>query len=168
MDVRNKVNLLGLFSHGLARLGCVALFAMMGLTVVDVVGRYAFNSPLLGAFELTEFLVLIMVFSFVGYTQAEKSHVTVEILVDRLPRKTQSFIDLFNYGVGLILMTLVTWKGFEKAMEAWATGESPMNLPVPDYPFVFFMAFGCAVMCIEFVRDLLRTWTRIQKGGNPQ
>jgi TRAP-type C4-dicarboxylate transport system permease small subunit len=35
---------------------------MMCLTTVDVVGRYVFNSPVLGAFELTEFLVLILIF----------------------------------------------------------------------------------------------------------
>jgi hypothetical protein len=31
-----------------------------------------------------------------------------------------------------------------------------MNLPVPEYPFVFFLAFGCGIMCIELVRDVLR------------
>ena len=39
-----------------ALLGVVAsaiLFAMMLLTVVDVVARYAFNRPLRGAFEVT-------------------------------------------------------------------------------------------------------------------
>lgn len=152
--------MMGLFSHSLARLGCIALFAMMCLTVVDVVGRYVFNSPILGAFELTEFLVLITVFSFLGYAQSQKAHVTVDILVDRFPKNIRFFVNLVNYTVCLLLFILIAWKGFEKALEALETGEKPMNLPVPDYPFIFFLFLGCAVMCIEFIRDMIRIFVK--------
>lgn len=163
MNLRNIVNILGIFSHALSRLGCVALFAMMGLTVVDVVGRYAFNSPILGAFEITSFLVAILVYSFLGYAQSQKTHVTVDILVNTFPQKAQSVVKLFNYFIGLFMMILISWKGFEKAMESMETGDSPMNLPVQIYPFVFFLAFGCGVMCIEFFRDILRSIEKLKK-----
>ncbi len=155
---------MGVFSHYLSRLGCVSLFAMMCLTVVDVVGRYVFNSPILGAFELTEFLVSITVFSFLGYAQSQKIHVTVDILFDRFPKNFQGLINLVNYTVCVILLFLISWKGFEKALEALETGEKPMNLPVFDYPFVFFLSLGCAVMCIEFIRDIIRTIVKRKKG----
>jgi len=157
MNIRKFVNILDIFSYILSRLGCVALFLMMALTVVDVVGRYAFNSPILGAFEITSFLVSILVFSFLGYAQSQKSHVTVDLLVNTFPKKVQSVVKLFNYIVGLVMMILISWKGFETALESMEAGDSPMNLPVPEHPFVFFMAFGCAIMCIEFLRDILRT-----------
>lgn len=163
MNIRNFVNILGIFSYILSKLGCVALFAMMGLTVVDVVGRYVFNSPILGAFEITSFLVSILVFSFLGFAQAQKSHVTVDILVTTFSGRAQSIVKLFNYGVGLFMMILISWKGFEKAIEAMETGDSPMNLSVPIYPFVFFMAFGCGIMCIEFLRDILRTIIKLKE-----
>ncbi len=163
MNIRNLVNILGIFSYTLSRLGCAALFAMMGLTVVDVVGRYVFNSPILGAFELTSFLVSIMIYSFLGYAQSQKSHVTVDILVNAFPQKAQSIVKLFNYIVGLIIMILFSWKGIEKAIEAMETGDSPMNLPIPIYPFVFFLAFGCAIVCIEFIRDILRTSYKLKE-----
>ena len=41
------------------------LFAMMALTFVDVIGRYVVNSPLLGAYELTEVLLALVVFGAV-------------------------------------------------------------------------------------------------------
>lgn len=157
MNIRNVVNILGIFSYVLSRLGCVALCLMMGLTVVDVVGRYVFNSPILGAFEITSFLVSILVFSFLGYAQSQKSHVTVDILVNTFPERTQSVVKLINYTIALFMMILISWKGFEKAMEAMESGDSPMNLPIPIHPFVFFLAFGCGIMCIEFIRDILRT-----------
>lgn len=151
---------MGIFSYILSRLGCVALCSMMGLTVVDVLGRYVFNSPILGAFEITSFLVSILVFSFLGYAQSQKAHVTVDILVNAFSEKAQSVVKLINYTIALFIMILISWKGFEKAVESMETGDSPMNLPVPIHPFVFFMAFGCVIMCIEFIRDILRTFVK--------
>ena len=52
--------------HADALLGVVAsaiLFAMMALTVVDVVARYVFSRPLRGAFEITELLLLALIFA---------------------------------------------------------------------------------------------------------
>lgn len=156
MSIRNVVNITGLFSYLLSRLGCGALFLMMCLTVVDVVGRYLFNAPILGAFEMTEFMVLIMVFSFLGYAQAQKSHVTVEIFFDRFPLKMKAIVSTANYLVCLVIMFIIAWMGCEKGIETFHTGEKPLNLAIPNWPFVFFLSFGSAVMCVEFIRDILR------------
>ncbi|MCF8092874.1 MAG: TRAP transporter small permease [Desulfotignum sp.] len=161
--MRNFVNILGLFSYFLSRLGCVALFAMMCLTVVDVVGRYVFNSPILGAFEITEFMVLVMVFSFLGYAQAQKAHVTVDIVYDKFPANARRIIAIANYIISFIVMLIVCWMGFEKAVETWQTGEKPLNLAVLNYPFVFFLSFGAMVMCIEYIRDVIR---KLQQKGD--
>lgn len=163
MNIEKIIKISGLFSHVFARVGCLALFMMMCLTVVDVIGRFVFNSPILGSFEITQYLIVVMVFSFVGYAQSHKWHVNVDILVNTFPRKAQSLINLFNFTVSLILLGLITWMGFEKAMESMATGDKPMNLPIPQYPFVFFMALGCGVMCIELFRDILKTFGKTTK-----
>ena len=156
MKIRKIFNAMGLFSYLLSRLGCVALSFMMCLTVVDVVSRYVFNSPILGAYEMTEFLVLIMVFSFLGYAQAQKSHVAVDILFECFPVKLKKIISIFNYLICLIIVFVIAWMGYEKAIKTFHTGEKPLNLFIPNYPFVFFLSFGSIVMCVEFVRDILR------------
>ncbi len=63
-------------------------------------------------------------------------------------------------------MILITWMGFEKALEMVGTGESSTNLALPSYPFVFFLVIGCAVLSIEFLKDIVA----IRKSGkaNPQ
>ena len=138
----------------LAYLGCLALFSMMCLTIADVAGRYIFNKPILGAYELTEFMVLVLIFSFLGYTQAHKSHVAVDLFIMFFPQKFKIAIEIFNHLACLAVMILITWMGFEKAIEMMETGESSPNLALPSYPFVFFLVLGCAVLCIEFIRDI--------------
>jgi TRAP-type transport system small permease protein len=139
----------------LAYMGCLALFFMMCLTIADVAGRYIFNKPLLGAYELTEFMVLILVFSFLGYAQIHKSHISVDLFMMFFPDKFKVYFEILNHLASLAIMILITWMGFERAIEMMETGESSPNLALPSYPFVIFLFIGCAVMCIEFLRDIV-------------
>jgi TRAP-type transport system small permease protein len=167
MKSKKVDNFLGIFSYVLSRVGCLALFMMMGFTVLDVSMRYVFNAPILGAYEITQYLIAILIFSFLGYAQAQKIHVSVDILYNVFPTGVRRGIDLLNLTVSLILMFLISWKGWEKAVDAMATGDKLMNLPVPDYPFIFFLTIGCGVMSIEFVRDIIKTFSTSGSGGLP-
>ena len=132
------------------------LFGIMCLTTADVAGRYLFNAPITGVFELTEFMVLILIFSFLAYAQSSKTHVSVDLLVTYFPKKVQRYISLFNHSLCLILMGLITYMGLKRALELVEFQEASPNLLLPIYPFVFFLVLGCVVMCIEYIRDLLR------------
>ncbi len=82
MKTASKIlNIFKRLSTYLAYIGALSLFAMMCLTVADVAGRYIFSKPILGAYELTEFMVLVLIFSFLAYTQAHKSHVAVDLFI---------------------------------------------------------------------------------------
>ncbi len=167
MKTASKIlNIFKRLSTYLAYIGALSLFAMMCLTVADVAGRYIFSKPILGAYELTEFMVLVLIFSFLAYTQAHKSHVAVDLFIVFFPKKFKVFIEIFNHIACLAIMILITWMGFEKALEMVGTGESSTNLALPSYPFVFFLVIGCAVLSIEFLKDIVA----IRKSGkaNPQ
>ncbi len=155
MDFETSWRKLGVISRMFARLGALALFAMMMLTTTDVVCRYALNSPIIGAFEITEFLVLILIFSFIGFTQSQNGHIAVDILFTRFPKRVQLVVGFVNHLVCLLLMGLIAWMGVMTGLELWEVGEKSSNLHIPKYPFAFFLALGCVVACIEYVRDLM-------------
>jgi TRAP-type C4-dicarboxylate transport system permease small subunit len=153
-------------SSKLSYLGSIALFAMMSLTTVDVVGRYFFNKPVLGAFELTEFLVLILIFSFLAPSQANKSHVAVDLVYQHLPAWLRPIIDVLNHLLCLVFMSLIAYRGFVRAFEIKEFGEATSNLGIIKYPFAFFVVFGCAALSIEYLRDLIRLLFVKKKGEN--
>jgi len=156
MKIEAVSDKLGRISSALAYVGAFSLFGIMVLTTADVAGRYLFNAPITGVFELTEFMVLILIFSFLAYTQSGKGHVSVDLLVAHFPKKIRNSIALLNHTLCLVLMGLITYMGFERALELVEYQEASPNLGVPIYPFVFYLVLGCAVMCIEYIRDLLR------------
>lgn len=162
MDKRvDKLHLIiGMPSRLLCYIGSISLFALMCLTAADVLGRYAFNRPITGVFEITEFLVLIVIFSFIGYTQSQKTHVAVDMLVNQFPKAIRFIIDLVNHVICLLLMGLITWMGIENAIELKEVGEATPNLGIPTYPFVIFLVLGCAVLCLEYLKDIIAMFVR--------
>jgi len=58
----------------------LVLAALIGLTCVDVVARYAFNSPFTGAYELSEILLATLIFLALPLTTAAGEHIEVELL----------------------------------------------------------------------------------------
>jgi TRAP-type C4-dicarboxylate transport system permease small subunit len=141
-------------SKFLGYLGAAVLFLMMLLTTVDVASRYIFNSPILGALEITEFMVVTVVFGFLGLTQQEKGHVAVDLVLGNLPARPRRFVGFINRLAGLFILGLITWKTFDRALELMHMKEYSGTLHIPVAPFVFLVALGCGAMCLELARQM--------------
>lgn len=57
-----------------------ALFALMILTVMDVIGRYFLSKPVLGATELTEIGLAIVIFSVMPVVTWRGVHIVVDLI----------------------------------------------------------------------------------------
>jgi len=58
-----------------------------------------------------------------------------------------------------LLMALMTWMAFQRALDLFRAGEASPNLGVPEYPFVLFLMLGAGIMCIEYLRDIIRLFS---------
>src|SRR6188474_2231621 len=63
------------------------LFLMMLLTFVDVVARYLFNFPLRGGFEVTELMLLVLIFAGLPLVSHADEHVTMDFIDRILPAR---------------------------------------------------------------------------------
>lgn len=135
----------------------VALMVMMVISVIDVGGRYIFTRPLPGAKEIVGILLVISTAWAFGYTQLSKSHIRIELLTGRLPRRGKSIADIIGYFLGLVATALVTWQG---ALRMWeymhrTRGHITEILNIPYWPFMLVMVIGFAWFCVIFIRDLV-------------
>jgi TRAP-type C4-dicarboxylate transport system permease small subunit len=64
----------------------MALAGVIGLTIVNVVSRYAFNSPLQWTEELSIALFIWFIFIGVSSTMKRNGHVGVDYFINKLPR----------------------------------------------------------------------------------
>jgi TRAP-type C4-dicarboxylate transport system permease small subunit len=123
----------------------ILLFGLMALTTADVIGRYFFNWPLRGAFEITELLLLTLIFAGLPLASRAGEHVTLDF-VDVLlgPKGRLSLRRAVDVVCGLIILGLA-WRVWVKAGTIAGYGDTTDVLRVPVAPFVYFMTVMVAV-----------------------
>ena len=121
------------------------LLLMMALTVVDVVARYVFNRPLRGAFEVTELMLLVLIFAGLPLVSFSDEHAVMDF-VDRVigPRALRWLLRGVQV-VNAAFMFLLTWLVWRKADRIWAYRDATDVLRILYGPFVYFMAVALAL-----------------------
>jgi len=116
------------------------LLAMMLLTVADVTGRYLFNRPVRGAFEVTELMLVVLIFAGLPLVSYADEHALMDF-VDRLLRaRTRRLLEGLVHLVCAAVMLLLAWLVWLKADRIWAYRDATDVLRVVYGPFVYFMA----------------------------
>jgi TRAP-type C4-dicarboxylate transport system permease small subunit len=136
---------LGRSSTALACLGGTMLIAMMLLTVCDVIGRYMFNAPILGAAELTEVLLCATIFMGLGAVCISEDHVTVDLLTDQFPDALQPYRLAFTGLFGGVLLAVVSWRLWVYAAQIGSYGGTTTSLSIPIAPLGYFCAICTAI-----------------------
>ena len=116
------------------------LLSMTLLTFVDVVARYLFNRPLRGAFEVTELLLLVLIFAGLPLVSYANEHALMDFIDRVLPAPAQRGLVRAVEVVCAAVMFLLTWLVWLKADRIWAYRDSTDVLRIVYGPFVYFMA----------------------------
>lgn len=128
-----------------------ALFVMMILMVVDVGGRYLFNRPLSGGYELVELLMIPCALMAIAYCEQKRGHLTMEFAVDRLPPRPRAGFEFFNTIVAFVLYLCMGIWLLMSAIEEIGTGRYSGILQIPIYPFKFVAAFSMFAMTLQLI-----------------
>jgi tripartite ATP-independent transporter DctM subunit len=143
--------------------GRVVLAVMVLLITVDVVLRYFFNRPIKGSYELIEFMLVFIVFTGLAYTQTKTGHITIDLLTSRLSKRLQAVINSATHFLCLGAFILVTWRSIVKSEILRAEGTTSGLLFIPNFPFMWVVAFGSALLCLFFLIDLIDSVSNVRK-----
>jgi TRAP-type C4-dicarboxylate transport system permease small subunit len=117
----------------------VLLFGMMLLTFADVVGRYLFNRPIRGAFEVTELLLLVLIFAGLPLVSHADEHVTMDFIDRILTSDLRARWARAMHAVCAAIMFFLTWQVWIKAGRIASYGDTTDVLRIAIGPFVYFM-----------------------------
>ena len=132
------------------------VFVMIFPTTLDVILRYVFNAPLPEMFQLTEFMMVAVVYLGIAYVQQLKDHIKIEIVTQWLPKKIQEALDLFGILVGLVIFAIITWQSGRLAWEAWETQDYTMGIvQFPLWPAKTILPVGVGLFCLRLLLDVL-------------
>ncbi len=126
----------------------VILLLLMALTVADVGGRYFFNSPIIGVFDLTHFAVLLMTFFGMGYCAYLGGHVAIDLVYDRLPPRAAIWVDRLVNATGSLFFLVMGWRLVVQSVDVRDFGESSQLLQIPFFPFYWLAALGSVLFAL--------------------
>ena len=141
-------------------LSATALFAIMGLTFVDVLGRKFLGGSVPGSLELTELLMVVVIFTSLPLVALSGEHVVFDSLDRWLPpgllHLQRGLMELFC----ALSLAGVAWLMWVKAGQLSEYGDTTAQLKLPLGVFVYVMSVLLAVAALAHGLVLLQ-----QRGG---
>jgi len=141
----------------------VLLFGMMLLTFADVVARYLLNTPIRGAFEITELALLVLIFAGLPLVSHADEHVTMDFIDRLLPPAGQRAMVRFAHVVCAAVMFFLAWQVWIKASKIYSYGDTTEVLLITVGPFVYFMA---AMIALTGLVHVYKTFVPGDGGAN--
>jgi len=145
-------------SEGLAVVGGISLVVVTVFTVVGVVGRTAFDMPILGDQEIVELGCAIAIFAFMPYCQMRAANVIVDFFTARLSQAIRDALDAVMNATFSACILVVTWRLAIGGIGAFDGSDASMFLRIPlwwGYAVAFVACVLWSAACLYSVRRSL-------------
>jgi len=139
-------------------IGITIIAVLMFFTAADVIIRNItsfLNTIQIGStfsikgwYEITEFLMVILVAFTLAYCGIEKGHVVIELILNRVSKRVQAIVSIVTNFLSLGFFAIITW---QSALYVTQITRSTTVLVIPAWPFVAVVAIGTAVLCLVFL-----------------
>ena len=129
-------------------IAATALFAIMALTLVDVSGRKLLSSSVPGALEVTELLMVAVIFAGLPLVSMQGEHVVFDSLDALLPRWLRRMQQVLVDLLCLAALGGLAWLMWVKAGQMAEFGDTTAQLKLPLPPFVYVMSVLCGVTAL--------------------
>ena len=143
--------------------GGLLLIGVMAMTVISVLGRYLFNAPIPGDYEITELACGIAVFTFFARCHVKNANIVVEFFTGRMPTRYKTALDVIHNLVFSVVAALITWRLYVGGMRKLEDGETTLFLGIPVYwgyfaalPGAMLLTAVCVWVCYRRLRAVRR------------
>jgi TRAP-type C4-dicarboxylate transport system permease small subunit len=156
MDSRESLLVRSATVPGMAVAG-VAVLAMMFIGAADIVG-VLFSYPIPGALEMTQALMVVVIFLALPQIEARREHVTVDMVVRRVrPAVRRVFLAISDV-LALVYFSAMAWQGWILSWKSWEMREyAPGSISFPIYPSKALFALGVTLVCVVVAVNIWRS-----------
>ncbi len=140
--------------------GCIAI---MLLNVLDVLLTKLLGSPIVGAYEITQRLLMCTVFASFAYAQTNKTHINMTLLITHFPRVLKFVIFTLMGCLSVYIAATVGYAAFTQAAVSMAKGTVTDVLYIPLYPFFYMESIAMYVFSACLVWDTVLSFLAIFK-----
>ena len=139
-----------------------SLLVMMLITVANIIVRPIYR-PILGTPEIVEYGLVLVVCFGLACTAIARENVSVELLVSRFPKRAQAAIESMTCLLSMGTMAVIAWQSAVFGWEQQMIDERSPILLFPLFPLRYALVFGCIVLCLVLLLDLLKSLVEVVK-----
>ncbi|HPL66932.1 MAG TPA: TRAP transporter small permease [Smithellaceae bacterium] len=143
--------------HGVALFVCglsIAIMVVYGF--LDVSARNILNQPLYGAYEISEILLVVVVFLSLAACETEGRHMRVDFVFAYISQSLRRVIDIAAYLCGIVVCGLMIFYSARTALNSWRIDEhSEGIIAFPIYPSKIVIVIGLILLAIELLVGLI-------------
>ena len=133
---------------------------LMGLIAFDVLMRYGLRLPFLGAYEMTELAMALIVFLALPYCAATDGHVAVDVLGRWLDRPAFRWLNVLVPLAGAALTGVMAWESIGYAFESRSRGDATNMMKIDLFPFQLAAGVSLALFCAVLLQH---AWKAVRK-----
>jgi TRAP-type C4-dicarboxylate transport system permease small subunit len=135
----------------------VCLLGMIALISADITVRLLFQSPILGAYEICQLIMAVVVLLGLPYAQSKKATIHVTFLIMKLPGK----LSIVFWTMGQALAALIFFGfGYATLMHAMflKVGKATTGtILIPYWPFYVIAAIGLFLYTLIQLYDFIKS-----------
>ncbi len=139
----------------------LTLAFLMVMTLIDIIMRTA-GRPIVGTMEIISFCGAVVIGFAIPYSSWMKVHIFVDLLTQKLSRKSQVTLQSLTKSIGLLFFLFVSYNFIRYGLTLMKTGEVSASFKIPYYPITFGLAVSCFLESLTLFCDLVK----LTKGGN--
>lgn len=151
----------------LTSLNALALLGLAVMITCDVTYRWIFGRPILGVFEFSEILLVLITFLAIAQVQFSGRQLRVDVFLGRVRGRAAGALGVLDALVGLAFFGILLWTSTHDWWEAWHgkfLGRGMLQIPtaIP----LGLVAVGTALMLVTLLILLGRGLIRVLYGDD--
>jgi TRAP-type C4-dicarboxylate transport system permease small subunit len=135
-----------------------SLFAMMLLTFADVIGRKLLGNSIVGAVELTELCMLVMIFLALPLASLAGEHIVFDLLDRYLPARVLHLQMALAHAVSAVIFGGAAWLVWVRSVRTYSMGDVTARLEIGLGPFHQMVAAMLLITALVHVALIVREW----------
>jgi len=148
---------------GLNLIAALAIFFLMFVGVVQIVGRTFFDFAIYGYIDWIEQASVLFAFLGIAYAQRLGSHIGMDLTMGWRP-SIRWKVELFGVVVAIGIISVLVYASFTNFLRAYSIGDSTMDIRLPTWPAKLMVPLALSLL---WLRLSLQIWGYLRMIAHP-
>lgn len=144
-----------------------AALVLVALTIlVDVTGRY-FGAPLTGAQDISQMLMVLIVFGGMALCDRKGGHVSMDVFEPSFSRRLNARLDVFSALLGAVIFAGIAWTVYESSKLSLMLNLATNIIQLPKAWFQWALSAFAALTALSMLLKAIRLALAPPKAPGP-